>query len=92
MSGGCVYHASKCLLLRLANSTAFHKHIIPVLLSLLFPMLTHLADSKASFDHSDRKSLPVVPMGFIYKITIKHGDTCLYLQRNRLQETTDLAP
>lgn len=85
-----MYHASKCLLLRLANLTAFHKHIIPVLLSLHFAMSTHLADSKASFDDSDRKSLPLVPVGFIYKIIIEHGDICLYLQRNTLQETTGL--
>lgn len=74
-----MYRASTCLLLRLASSIAFHKHIIPVLLSLHFPMSTHLADSKASYDDSDRKSLPVVPMGFIYKIIIEHGDTLLYL-------------
>lgn len=87
-----MYHASKCLLLRLASSVAFHKHIIPVLLSLHFPMSTHLADSKASSDDSDRKSLSVVPMDFIYKIIIKHGDTHLYLQRNTLQETADVVP
>lgn len=87
-----MYHASKCLLLRLANSTAFHKHTLPVLSSLHFPMLIHMADSKASFDDSDRKSLPVVPVGFICGIIIEHGDTRLYLQRNRLQETTDLVP
>lgn len=55
-------------------------------------MLIHMADSKASFDDSDRKSLSVVPVGFKCRIIIEHGDTCLYLQRNRLQETTDLVP
>lgn len=66
-----MYYALKCPVLRFATSTAFHKHIVLIPWNLCFPVLTRLADSKVSFDCSDRKSLLLVPSGLVYKIIIK---------------------